>query len=155
MFVPVAGNPFTRKKRERLQDEATLTRHQEEKQVRSEALRNGYQSKAAIEQQFNDMSKSQKARSKWDYVSDDDEEAGADGLLDEGESREERKKEAMIDQGIGELDRITRGLRQVAMHQGENIDRQIGQIDRITQQTDLVDDRVSLRFVLSALMSIY
>lgn len=161
MFVPVAGNPFTRKKREAAKDAAVLARHQEEKSIRSETLHEGYNANQMVEGDFKELTQ---PRQKLLGTNNATRNRRLE-FVDDGEGDDAMEAEENINNDIDELAGLSSQLKGISMAQGRLMDQQNAQLGRITEkvsrlsrlyryvssdkftdnwmQTDAVDDRVS------------
>lgn len=130
MFVPVAGNPFTRGKRERAKDKAVLARHQEEKGIRSETLRDGFSTNQMVEEQFKELGRDQPRQKLLGAGSTRNKKL----MFDEGEGSDAERDEEELDDNLNSLDDIAGKLKGISIAQGQLVDKQIGQLGRITEK---------------------
>lgn len=111
-------------------DKATLARHQEEKGIRSETLRDGYTSNQMVEEQFKDLTRDQPRQKLLG--------AGAPRnnrlIFDEGEDDDAKQDEEDINNDVDAIEDIAYKLKGISIAQGQLVDKQIGQLGRITEK---------------------
>lgn len=130
MFVPVAGNPFTRKKREQAKDAAVLARHQEEKAIRSETLHDGYSANQMVEGGFKDLAQ---PRQKLLGTNSATRNRRME-FVDDGEGDDAREDEEEINNNLDELLDLSGQIKGISIAQGKLVDQQITQLGRITEK---------------------
>lgn len=130
MFVPVAGNPFTRKKREQAKDAAVLARHQEEKAIRSDTLHEGYNANQMVEGGFKELAQ---PRQKLLGTNKPTRNRRME-FVDEGEGDSANEDEDAIDDGLDELADLSSQLKGISIAQGKLVDQQNAQLTRITEK---------------------
>lgn len=128
MFRPVAGNPFTRGKRQNAADEAVLERHRMERDIREETRSQGFAAQQRMETTFKAYDEQPSGlggnraadRSKFTFRDDGDED----------DSEDERLEDKM-DQGLAKLSLRSQQLKTIASDLGDDITRQNATLDRL------------------------
>lgn len=131
MFRPVAGNPFTKNKRQNAADEAALERHRMERGVREDTRGQGFSAQQRMESTFKAYDEQPKGltgnraadRSKFTFRDDGDEE-----------DSEDERMEDHIDQGLAKMSLRTQQLKMIAQDMGDDIERQNGTLDRLQEK---------------------
>lgn len=127
MFVPVNGNAFTRKKREQAKDAAVLARHQQEKEIRSQTLHEGYRANQMIENGFKEL-----AQPRQKLLGTSNTTTSNKFIFDDGEPPEEMNKEKKLNQNNDTMLHAALTLNAIAQGLGEAIDEQNDDIGRVT-----------------------
>lgn len=130
MFVPVAGNPFTRKKREAAKDAAVLARHQEEKQIRSDTLHEAFNSNQMVEGGFKELTQPRQRL----LGTNKPTRSRRMEFIDDGEDETAEAQEDAIDDGLDELADLSSQLKGISIAQGKLVDQQNAQLGRITEK---------------------
>lgn len=145
MFRPVAGNPFTKNKRQNAADEAALDRHRMERGVREETRGQGFAAQQRMETTFKAYDDQPKGltgnraadRSKFTFRDDGDEE----------DSEDERIEDS-IDAGLAKMSLRSQQLKMVAQDIGDDIERQNGQLDRLQEKVSQTSTPITLETIL-------
>lgn len=131
MFRPVAGNPFTRNKRQNAADEAALERHRMERNVREETRSQGFAAQQRMETTFKAYDDQPKAlggnraadRSKFTFRDDGDED-----------DSEDERIEDQLDAGLAKMSLRSKQLNMVAQDIGDDIQRHNATLDRLQEK---------------------
>lgn len=133
MFVPVVGNPFTKSRRQREQDDVIMDVHHRERKQRDDTRAAAYESmqrqqgtsrelRGGVEVKKSSLAE----RSKYQFEADSEDEA----MEDE------------IDQNLDALMGATKRLNMVGVAMGKEVDSQNKHIERIAGKADIVDDGI-------------